>query len=176
VSTHVGSDPRAAVEDELLGKRFRRATGQFPTGVTILSTVVDGEPHAMTANSFTSVSLRPLLVLVSVSHEARTYDHIRQSGVFAVTVLSAEQQEVARWFAARDRPRSFAGLGWRPGPHTGSPILLDGISYFDCVVREMHEAGDHTVVIGAVHAFDVMSERAPLIFMRSQFVGPPDQP
>jgi flavin reductase len=164
--------------DEDRSKRFRRTAGQFPTGVTVLSTALDGEPYGMTVNSFASVSLRPPLVLVSVNRESRTYEHIRKSGVFAITVLSADQQEVARWFANADRPAgadSFASVAWRPGPYTGSPILVDGVSYFDCVVNALHRTGDHTLVIGGVRAFDVLSERPPLLFVRSRFLQTPEQ-
>jgi flavin reductase (DIM6/NTAB) family NADH-FMN oxidoreductase RutF len=165
-------------DDALRCQRFRRAAGQFPTGVTLLGTVVDGVPHGMTANAFATVSMDPLLVMVSVSHRTRTYDWIRRSGVFAVTVLGADQEETARWFATRDRPagaQSFAGVAWRASPRTGAPILVDGVSYFDCRVHEMHPAGDHTVVIGAVDSFDVLSERAPLLFVRSAFTRAPEK-
>ncbi|MFD7660924.1 flavin reductase family protein [Actinosynnema sp. NPDC059797] len=160
-----------AVEPDL-GRRFRHAAGRFPTGVTVLSTVEGGRPCGMTVSSFTSVSLDPLLVLVSLGNGSRTCERIRRSGVFAVTVLADAQQEVARWFAGRARPDgevAFDGIPWRPAPHSSAPILTDGVSFFDCAVEQVHAAGDHTVVIGAVRAFDVLSDRPPLLFVRSRF-------
>jgi flavin reductase (DIM6/NTAB) family NADH-FMN oxidoreductase RutF len=151
---------------------FRSTAATFPTGVTVLSTVVDGQPHGMTVNSFVSVSIDPLLVLVSVTSGSRTYERIEQSGVFAVTVLSGDQQQVARWFADSARPSgadAFAGISWKPAPHTRCPILLDGVSYFDCVIDRLHVAGDHTMVIGDVRAHDVLSDRPSLVFVNSRF-------
>ena len=88
-----------------------------PTGVAVVSTVTDAEPHAMTVNSFVTVSLDPLYILVSLSLTCRTYDRIRASGVFAVTVLGADQQSEAQWFASSRRGtghRAFLGVDWRP--------------------------------------------------------------
>jgi flavin reductase (DIM6/NTAB) family NADH-FMN oxidoreductase RutF len=161
-----------------LGVRFRHAAGRFPTGVTVLSTVVDGEPHGMTVNSFASISIDPLLVLVSVNTNSRTYERIQRSGVFAVTVLGAGQQQVARWFANAARPpgaASFAGTPWRPAPYSRAPVLAEGISYFDCVVDRVYVAGDHTMVIGAVRAFDVLSDQPPLLFVQRQYAQLPDR-
>lgn len=155
-----------------LGIRFRHAASRFPTGVTVLSTVVDGEPYGMTVNSFASISIDPLLVLVSVNNNSRTYEQVERSGVFAVTVLGTGQQQVARWFANSARPTgagAFADIPWWPAPHSRSPILAEGISYFDCVVDRVHVVGDHTMVIGAVRAFDVLSDRPPLLFVQSRF-------
>jgi flavin reductase (DIM6/NTAB) family NADH-FMN oxidoreductase RutF len=153
------------------GRWFRHAAGQFATGVTVVGTLDAGVPHAMTVSSFTSVSIDPLLVLVSLRNEAWTWRRIRRAGVFAVTVLAVDQEDVARRFGQRARSAgdAFDGIDWRPAPVTGAPVLTRGISYFDCTVRNVHPAGDHSLVIGAVQAFDVLSERAPLLFVRSRF-------
>jgi flavin reductase len=151
--------------------RFRDAAGRFATGVTVVSTLAGGVPHAMTVNSFMSVSIDPLLVLVSLRNEAWTRRQIRRSGVFAVTMLGADQEGLARWFAHPQRPagaKAFADVDWRPGPVTGAPVLPDGVGYFDCEVHATHSAGDHALVVGAVVAFDVLSDRPPLLFVRSR--------
>ncbi len=157
--------------------RFREVAARLPTGVTVLSTLVDGEPHAMTVNTFTSISLEPLLVLVSVNNSSRSRERIERSGAFAVTVLGAGQQQVAHRFASSSRPvgdAELAGIQWRPAPYSRSPILLDGIGYFDCVVDRIHLAGDHTIVLGEVRAMDVLSDRPPLLFVRSRLTQLPD--
>lgn len=139
----------------------------------MVSTIANGEPHAMTVNAFTTVSLHPLLVLVSVTNHSRTCQYLHDSGVFAVTVLGAHQQDVAQWFANPSRPAGaagFTGIVWRPTLQTGSPVLLEGVSYFDCVVDRTHVTGDHTLVIGRVQAFDVLSDCPPLLFVRSRLV------
>lgn len=157
------------------GARFRRVAGSFPTGVTVLSTVAGGQPYGMTVSAFASLSLEPLLVLAAVNNASRTYHRVRASGVFAVTVLGADQAGLARWFADPDRPAglaAFAEVAWRPAPGTGSPVLVDGLSYFDCVVERVDRAGDHSLLIGRVHDFDVLSQRPPLLFVRGRFTDP----
>lgn len=156
--------------------RFRRVAGRYPTGVTVVSTVHSGQPHAMTVNSFVTVSLDPLLVLVSLGLHCRTYERVRASGVFAVTVLGADQQPTADWFAGSARgtgAEAFAGFPWRPAPYTGAPVLLGGVSYFDCAVLQIRPAGDHAVVLGAVHAFDTLSDGPPLMFVDSRYSAGP---
>jgi flavin reductase (DIM6/NTAB) family NADH-FMN oxidoreductase RutF len=156
---------------------YRRVAGRFPTGVTVVGTLAGGEPHATTVNSFTSVSMDPLLILVSLGTGSRTYRRVRRSGGFAVTVLAAHQEDLARWFAHADRPAgapSFEGRDWYPGPYTGSPILAGGVAYFDCVVDRVHPVGDHYLVIGGVHAFGALSDDPSLLFAKSRFVPLPD--
>jgi flavin reductase (DIM6/NTAB) family NADH-FMN oxidoreductase RutF len=163
VKSNVGDQDSAA---------FRHAASQFSTGVTVLSTLWGNEPHGMTVNAFASVSIRPLSVLAVVSNRSRTYQRVRRSGVFAVTVLCADQAELASWFAHPDRPSgasSFSDISWNPAPHTGCPVIVGGLSYFDCVVAQSHAVGDHVVLIGRVHAFDVLAESPPLLFVRSGF-------
>jgi flavin reductase (DIM6/NTAB) family NADH-FMN oxidoreductase RutF len=158
--------------------RFRDAAGRFATGVTVVSTLSDGVPHAMTVNSFMSVSIDPVLVLVSLRNAAWTGRQIRRSGVFAVTVLGAGQEALARWFAHPQRPagaKAFADVDWRPGPVTGAPILPDGIGYFDCEMHATHAAGDHALVVGAVAPFGVLSDRPPLLFVRSRIGALPQR-
>jgi len=159
--------------------RFRRAAARFPTGVAVVSTVTDAEPHAMTVNSFVTVSLDPLYILLSLNLTCRTYDRIRASGVFAVTVLGADQQSEAQWFASSRRGtghRAFLGVDWRPAPHTSAPILVNGLSYFDCVVADTRVVGDHAVVIGAVHDFGVLSDSPALMFADSRYAVAPATP
>ncbi|TJZ59105.1 flavin reductase [Streptomyces piniterrae] len=157
-------------------RHFRRAAGRFPTGVTVVSGTLDGRPHGTTVNAFTTVSMDPLIIMVALGQHSRLRTLILHSGAFAVTVLSARQSRDARWFAASDRPdgeEAFVGRPWKPGPHSGAPVLLDGVGYFDCSVRATHTAGDHTVVLGNVEAFDVLSEEPPLLFHDSRLVPAP---
>jgi flavin reductase (DIM6/NTAB) family NADH-FMN oxidoreductase RutF len=177
MSTRVHHMTVAGGDTEAVRRAYRRVAGRFPTGVTIVGTLADGEPHAATVNSFTSVSMDPLLVLVSLATTSRTLRHVRGSGVFAVTVLGAHQEDAARWFAHADRPTgapSFAGRNWHPGPCTGSPVLADGVGFFDCVVDGVHTAGDHHLVIGGVCAFGGLSDDPSLLFTRSRFVPLPN--
>ncbi|GII92805.1 flavin reductase family protein [Sinosporangium siamense] len=159
--------------------RFRQVSSTLPTGVTLLTTISDGVPQAMTANAFVTVSLEPLLLLTVMSDKSRTFRQMRDSGIFAVSILSEGQEKLARWFANPKRPsghEAFEGIEWFPGPHTGSPVLPSAVSYFDCTIDRIHEAGDHWIVVGNVKAFDSLAEdRKPLLFVNSTFgaVQPP---
>ncbi|WP_175647505.1 flavin reductase family protein [Streptomyces cyaneochromogenes] len=154
---------------------FRRTAGRFPTGVTVVTTVSDGEPYGMTANAFMTVSLDPLLVAVGIGLGARGHDRVLRSGRFAVTVLSDRQTGTARRFADPARPvgaAAFAADDWTAGPATGCPVLPDGVGWFDCSVRDAHPAGDHTLVIGRVEDFGPLTGERPLVFVDGSFTAP----
>jgi flavin reductase (DIM6/NTAB) family NADH-FMN oxidoreductase RutF len=136
-------DPRA----------LRNAFGAFLTGVTVVTTRNSvGEPLGFTANSFTSVSLDPPLLLVCLAKTSRNFDAVTRSAGFAVNILSEAQKEVSNTFARPVEDR-FAAVSWRDGPH-GSPIFADVSAWFDCSTHQVVEAGDHVILIGKVEAFE----------------------
>ena len=146
---------------------FRRAMGSFPTGVTVVTVAAgDGSVHGITVNSFSSVSLDPMLVLVCLNEASRAVGLIERAGAFAVNVLSAGQQDVSRWFASQYRPAGstmFDGVPFEPGA-TGCPVLVDAAASFDCRLRQSHRAGDHLIVLGEVVALVHRPQLEPLIF------------
>jgi flavin reductase len=146
---------------------FRRAMSSFPTGVTVVTVASDdGNMHGMTVNSFSSVSLDPILVLVCLNEASRGAGLIEQAGAFAVNVLSAGQQDLSRWFASPHRPAGpamFDGVPVEPGL-TGSPVLAGVTASFDCRLRRTHRAGDHLIVLGEVVALIHRPQLEPLIF------------
>jgi flavin reductase len=146
---------------------FRRAMSSFPTGVTVVTVASDdGNMHGMTVNSFSSVSLDPMLVLVCLNEASRGAGLIEQAGAFAVNVLSAGQQDLSRWFASPHRPAGpamFDGVPVEPGL-TGSPVLAGATASFDCRLRQTHRAGDHLIVLGEVVALIHRPQLEPLIF------------
>jgi len=146
---------------------FREAMGSFPTGVTVVTVASDdGSMHGITVNSFSSVSLDPVLVLVCLNETSRGVGLIERAGVFAVNVLSAGQQDISRWFAHRYRPAGsamFDGVPFEPAA-TGCPVLTDATASFDCRLRQSHRAGDHQIVLGEVVALVHRAELEPLIF------------
>lgn len=167
-----GASGADAPGTETPGRRFRRTAGRFPTGVTVVTTLDQGRPHGTTVNSFTTVSMDPCLVLVALGHRSRLHDKILASSSFTVSVLSDTQEDDARWFADPARPAgadAFTGRPWRPAPHSGAPILLDGVAYFDCAVQEARRAGDHTLLVGRVETFGVLCDRPALTFADSAF-------
>jgi flavin reductase (DIM6/NTAB) family NADH-FMN oxidoreductase RutF len=151
---------------------FRRTLGLFATGVTVVTTVVEGVPHGMTVNAFASVSLDPLLVLVSIEARAGLHGLLPRSGGYAVTILSAEQEAEARWFATRERPGGvdqFEGIPWRPAPVSGAPILARGLAYLDCRITEILPGGDHSIFLGEVLDLGKLEGEMPLLWYRGTY-------
>lgn len=129
---------------------LRRAFGTFATGVTVV-TVGGDNPHGMTANSFTSVSLDPPLVLVCIDREAVMHRNLLARGCFGVSVLAADQEKVARQFASRWRPlgiAQFDAVDWRPGRLTGAPLIMGALAHFECGLWRSYDGGDHTIFVG----------------------------
>lgn len=148
---------------------YRDAVARFATGVTLLTTRV-GEVHqGLTANTFTSVSLDPLLTLVCVQRTARFHAAILRSGVWAVSVLGAEQEDVARTFAVHGRP--YSARQFDPYPHSfgkvNGCVLLDGaLAVFECRTRAVYPAGDHSIIVGEVQSAQVGGAgRMPLLYL-----------
>lgn len=155
-------------ETSLDRSELRRAFGCFVTGVTIVTTVADGGPRGFTANSFTSVSLDPPLLLVCVAKSAGSYDIFRRAPSFAVNILHRDQREISATFAS-PRDDKFAGLRWITG-ETGSPLLSECAAWFDCSSYDQIEAGDHTILIGRVLAFS-HTPLSPLGYHRGGYLG-----
>ena len=150
---------------------FRRAIGQFATGVTVVTTRVGALDHAMTASAFTSVSLEPLLVLVCVDRDARFRDAVLESGTWAVSVLADSGRRTADWLATKGRP--LVGQ-LDPHPHhrgvTGAALLDGALSWLECRTVAVHEAGDHDIVVGAVvAAVEGDRDATPLLYHRSRY-------
>lgn len=131
---------------------FRRAVGQFATGILVVSATLDGVPHSMTVSAFTSVSLDPLLVLFCAEKIARFHEAVLAAGSWAVSVLDEDAEKLSRWLATRGRPLAdqLAGVAWHPGPLTGAPILDDALSALECRTTAVHDGGDHSIVVGEV--------------------------
>ncbi len=151
-------------------KQYRNIIGQFATGVTIVTTAVDGWLHGMTANAITSVSLDPLLLLVCVDKEAHTHDHLGQAGSFAVNILAEDQQDVSDTFATSSKPEEgrLQGFEYRLGAN-GAPIIEGCLSHIECEVTERTDGGDHTIFIGQVLAAETYREAPPLLFYQGQY-------
>jgi flavin reductase (DIM6/NTAB) family NADH-FMN oxidoreductase RutF len=154
---------------------FRRAAGQFATGIVVIATTVDGVAHAMTVNAFTSVSLDPVLVLVCVEKAARFHDAVLAARTWAISVLGEDAEKTARWLATRGRPLDgqLDGHPHHPGPATGAPVLDASLSALECRTYAVHDGGDHSIVVGEVLA---VSERpvpgdrpGPLIYHAGRY-------
>jgi len=146
---------------------FRECVGAFATGVTVVTTSSRGAPAGMTLNSFTSVSLDPLLVLVSLAHKTRTLEAVTESGRFVVNVLHRNQRDVALAFAKPGAP--FPDGYTVQDPH-GFVVVRHALAILRCEVYGVHKAGDHDLVVGEVVDFEG-SGGQPLIFHRGAFGG-----
>lgn len=145
--------------------RFKRALAQLASGVTVVTTRFNGQPVGMTASSFSSLSLEPPLVLVSINKKLFTHNAITESGCFAVNVLSAQQRDLGLRFAGMlpqvtDR---FAGLETFEAV-TGAPLLPSTLAWVDCTVWASYDGGDHTIFVGEVQAVDVSELDVPLLY------------
>ena len=148
--------------------QFRHAMGHFATGVTVLTTEHEGRLHGMTANSVTSVSLDPLLILVCLMREARTALAIQQAKRFAVNILGEHQEDLSKRFA-RPGQDHFEGLELLEGPH-GLPLLPGCLAYLACQVTELVQAGDHDVVFAEVDHCEVSANGgSPLLFFQGGY-------
>ena len=130
---------------------FRRAAGQFASGIVVVTT---RGGHAMTVSAFTSVSLDPPLVLFCAEKIARFHDAVLAEGSWAVSILAEDDEKTARWLATRGRPMDgqLDGVAHHPGPATGAPLLDDALAVLECRTTAVHDAGDHTIVVGEVEA------------------------
>ncbi len=147
---------------------MRRTMGRFATGVAVVTTLSeDGQPHGMTVNSLTSVSLEPPMLLVCFTLGARTSDAVTESGRFSVSILAARQEPIARRFAARGDDH-FAGLPLNFGNGHQVPIVPNALAHLECTLERQLTVGDHLIVLGAV-VRTCEREGAPLAFLNGRF-------
>jgi flavin reductase (DIM6/NTAB) family NADH-FMN oxidoreductase RutF len=146
---------------------YRRTCAQFTTGITVVTTLDgDGHPHGMTVNSFSSVSLDPPLVLVSIDLRNAILGHFISSSWFAINILAEHQEDLSRRFSSSSENR-FLGLAWHPGV-SGVPLLDGVLAHLECSVVRTFEAGDHTLLIGEVRRA-AHGEGRPLVFFDSGY-------
>jgi len=147
--------------------KLRRAFGSFMTGVTVVTTATPaGVPIGFTANSFTSVSMNPPLLLVCPGKKLNCFEIFEQCDYFAVNILAENQQDVSNTFARVSDDR-FAQIKWREDAH-GCPIFSDVAASFSCSVHARHDAGDHMVLMGEIQSL-THSERAGLGYSNGSY-------
>jgi flavin reductase (DIM6/NTAB) family NADH-FMN oxidoreductase RutF len=151
-------------------RTLRQTVGRFVTGVTVISMEIDGEIRAMTANSFTSLSLDPPLVLFCLGKDTKAGLMIHESPGFAVSILSHTQRDLSSYFAGMWRgttPPPFTFIAWEGGPRLEGCVAAMG-----CRTHGIHEGGDHWIVVGqviATHRDEAAGE--PLVFFGGRYVG-----
>jgi 3-hydroxy-9,10-secoandrosta-1,3,5(10)-triene-9,17-dione monooxygenase reductase component len=149
-------------------RAFRDTLGAFPTGVAVVTAIGPGGPAGLTTNAFSSLSLDPALVLVCFDHGSRTLAVVRESRRFAVNVLRAGDEDLARLFAGKaPHPEKFATVA-----HTaehGVPVLDTALAWMVCDLEALHSGGDHDIGVGAVTAIGHDPAGEPLVFHHGQF-------
>ncbi len=146
---------------------FRRALGQFATGVTVVTTRdAQGRPQGLTVNAFCSVSLGPPLVLVCVDRRSEAHPAFLASRAFAVSVLAEGQEDLSRRFASGGA-KKFSGVDLLPG-RSGAPLLPEALAHLECRLTATHPGGDHTIFVGEVTQLAVHPGR-PLLFHGSRY-------
>lgn len=145
-------------------KLYRAVMGRFATGVCVVTTQVGDEVHGATINSFTSVSLEPPLVLVSIDKRARLHRYLELAGRYAVSVLSLAQEAQSNHFAGRRQE----GVQFDFDVRDGLPVLVGSLAYITARVVAAHPAGDHTLFVGHVESLEP-HDGEPLLFFRGRY-------
>ncbi len=148
---------------------FREALGHYASGITVITSHLEGEPIGFTCQSFYSVSISPPLVSFSVMSTSASYPKIRQAGRFVVNILSGEQVKISNQFARRGTDK-WHGVDWQQSP-LGNPIIAGSLHWLDCEIHAEHAAGDHLIVIGEVKALSLQDTAAtqPLLYFKGQY-------
>ena len=151
---------------------YRTLVGQFATGVTVVTTRVDGRLHGMTANAVCSLSLEPLQLLVCVDRESNCYQQMLRGEVFGLSILAADQEEISNLFARTTEPAadSLLGVEYRLGS-LGEPLIENAIAHIECRIAERLDGGDHIIVIGDVVAGELVRDAPPLLFFAGRYAA-----
>lgn len=152
---------------------FRRCLGQFATGVTVVTARTGDQLVGMTANSFSSVSLEPPLVLWSVKRSSQRIDAFKAATHFAVNILACDQLELSRHFG-QSGPDQFTGVPWSPG-HSGVPLLDGAVASLECRRSVDYEGGDHLIMLGEVERY-TRHDRDVLLFVQGRYGVAIDHP
>jgi flavin reductase (DIM6/NTAB) family NADH-FMN oxidoreductase RutF len=155
---------------------FRRALGQFPTGVCVVTCTGAGEPIGMTMSSFNSVSLDPPLVLFSIDRRSASLPRWERAEAYAINVLAVNQKDISNRFA-KAQSNKWQGISFTPG-RCGAPVLPGTAAVFECAPWARHDGGDHVLFVAEVRRFQAWPDRQPLVFNKGRYarLEPTDSP
>lgn len=149
-------------------EEFKAAMAAFSSGVTVITTTnASGEPFALTATAFSSVSKTPPLCLVCVAHAAEAHPVIRAMGHYAVNILARTQETLSARFATHGIDK-FAGVDWSRGERTGCPLLEGALASIECTIVGTMPAGDHDVFLGSIQSIRIGTDE-PLVYFRGRY-------
>ena len=165
----MSGDGRERAPDGVSPEHYRAVLRTYPTGVTVITSQVAGRTHGMTANSVTSVSLAPPLILVCVDRKNDTYGIVATSGRYAVNVLAEDQDTLSRRFASKaGDDHRLEPVGYFEGPH-GLPLLPGCVAHLECRVVASYEAGGHVIFLGHVLSAASTPDRRPLLYYQGGY-------
>jgi flavin reductase (DIM6/NTAB) family NADH-FMN oxidoreductase RutF len=165
---HFSANPLKARPPIFSKAEFRTALGMFATGVTIVtSRKANGDLVGLTANSFNSVSMSPPLVLWSLAQSAASMEAFATGSHYAINILSADQQELAKQFSTKGIDR-FDGVSYQLGL-AGAPLIDGAAATFECFNRSRYEEGDHVIFVGEVEHCAHRTGASPLLFHGGKF-------
>ncbi len=160
--------PLQALPPNFSPSEFRTALGMFATGVTIVTArAEDGTLVGLTANSFNSVSMSPPLVLWSLARAAGSMAAFSTGAHYAINILGADQQDLAKQFATRQGDR-FAGVQFSLSAN-GAPLIHGAAATFECFNRSQYAEGDHVIFVGEVERCTYQAGASPLLFHGGKF-------
>ncbi|MDH1866517.1 flavin reductase family protein [Pseudomonas chengduensis] len=154
--------------DEQLS-RWKETMGMFASGLTVITaTDEDGSMTGSTVSAFSSLSLRPRLLLICLDKRSRTLEVVRRTGRFAINILSNDGRDLAFRFGSKDEEK-FTGVAWQPG-YLGCPLLTQSCASIECWLEQVHDGGDHEILVGSPSQITHDRDRQPLIYHRSSFM------
>ncbi|HJD63983.1 MAG TPA: flavin reductase family protein [Rickettsia endosymbiont of Sericostoma sp.] len=155
----------AAIVDS---EQFKQALSTLPTGVTIITTLYNNKLFGFTADSFTSVSLLPPLVLFCINKKSFSMSAFTGSEYFAVSVLAENQEDISRHFSKFNTDK-FAGISYNLGQITNCPLIEGAVCHIECNKFSQYEVGDHVILVGKVISTMVKSNLKPLVHCLRQY-------
>jgi 3-hydroxy-9,10-secoandrosta-1,3,5(10)-triene-9,17-dione monooxygenase reductase component len=162
-SSHAGASVSQIDADQL-----RHVLGHLPTGVTVITAHGPDGPAGMAANSVTSASLDPPLMLFCPALSSTTWPVIRDTGRFCINVMAQHHEQATRQFARRGAER-FGDVAYRQ--RLTGPALDDAVAWIECSLRDEYDAGDHTIALADVLAIEAAGDELPLVFFRGRYGG-----
>jgi flavin reductase (DIM6/NTAB) family NADH-FMN oxidoreductase RutF len=154
------------------GDELRETMRRFAAGVCVVTAKVDDQRFGVTVGSLVSLSLEPPLIGIAIGHQSSFHEPLRLAGRFAVSLLAADQERLARHFARSGVPpvALWAGIPTRASA-LAEPLLADALAWLECRTRAQHEAGDHTIFVGDVLSTELGREADALVYLRGAYTG-----
>ena len=148
--------------------QFKDAMCRFPVGVTVITTAYDNALFGFTASSFTSVSLKPPLILFCLNKDSFSINGFEKSDKFAISILAENQMDISKHFA-KPQTNKFAKIAYALGSHTDCPLIEGAICHIECLKHDSYNVGDHIIFIGEVINTAIKNKLNPLLYFHKSY-------